>query len=118
MKALILEAVMPLVATLLSIFVPAIMTLAYSRFQKWSGIEIESRQREALQSALANGVRLMICGLSKDHAIDYVVGSVPDALKGLKVDRSRIADLIEPHILAQKAALKPVLIGEFPKAAP
>lgn len=105
MKALLVEALMPLVATLLSVFVPAVMAMAYTRFSKWTGIEIEARQREALQSALANGVRLMIGGMTKDHAIDYVLASVPDALKGLKVeDRTRLEELLEPHILAQAAA--------------
>ena len=32
-------------------------------------------------------------------------GEVPDALKGLKVeDRTRLEELLEPHILAQAAA--------------
>ncbi|OJF91714.1 hypothetical protein AX761_21935 [Rhizobium sp. 58] len=105
MKTLLIEALMPLLATLISIIVPSLLALLYQRFAQWTGIEIEARQREALQSALANGVRLMLRGLSKEHAIDYVVASVPDALKGLKVDgRARIEELLEPHIAAQAAS--------------
>jgi hypothetical protein len=106
MKALLIEALMPLLATFLAVFIPALMTLALNRFKEWTGIEIEARQREALQSALGNGVRLMLAGaLSKEHAIDYVVASVPDALKGLKVEsRARIEELLQPHIFAQAAA--------------
>lgn len=84
-----------LVDALTPIVVTAIAAMVY----RWTGVQIEEKHMRALQSALANGARLVVTGGTLDEAIDYVERSVPDALKALRADsRSRVAELLGPHI--------------------
>lgn len=120
LKSLLIDAFLPVAASILSIVVPSILGAVYVQWQKLTGIEIEAHQRQALQSALANAGRLLLDRtVTKDHAIDYVLASVPDALKGLKVDtRERIAELLVPHINGQAATVKPIMLANFPRDQP
>lgn len=85
--------VLPIVLSILT----ALITWAVTMFRRWTGIEIEAKHREALQSALENGVRyamnkLATGGVTIDlrseewrekvirEAADYLEESVPDAL--------------------------------------
>lgn len=101
----LLDAIRPALADIAVAVIAAAVAWAAQRFQAWTGIQIEARHREALQSALANGARTMIeNGSEADflRAIDYVERSVPDALRKLKVNgRDRIRELLKPHAVAQ-----------------
>lgn len=101
MKQLLLEAVSPVLMELATLIIITILGALFEVIRRYTGVSIEARHREALQSALQNGARLLIGGLTRAHAIDYVMGSVPDALKALKVaDRDRIDELLAPHVAA------------------
>lgn len=72
--------------------------------RKW-GIQIEAIDRDALHSAIATGVDLVIDkGMSHDQRIeavkDYVAKSVPDALRKLAPP----ADVLTSLIVAKMAA--------------
>lgn len=101
MKQIIIEALVPVVSAVLAIVVPAALGWFLTRFQMWTGMAIEAKHREALQSALANAGRLLATGATKAAAIDYVRQSVPDALKALKA-HDRVEDLLAPHLPAAK----------------
>lgn len=85
-------------------------------YQRWTGKQLEARHREALQSALENGVRGAIQkvlagklsadgtipaekrGLVLEAAADYVKGSVPSAVKKFKLTNRKLVDLLEPKL--------------------
>ena len=95
------EQLRPLIADAVYIIVGFLVTIAVARFQQWTGMQIEGRHREALQSALANAARLAVAGerIEIREAIDYVARSVPDALAHFGAQsEGRIRDLLEPHI--------------------
>ena len=99
MKQLLLEAFLPVAATFASAIIPIVVGLLYQRLHQWTGMEIEARHREALQSALANAALIVVAGAGKQAGIDYVMASVPDALKALNVGTiGHIEDLLEPHL--------------------
>ena len=101
MKSILLEAVSPILMEVATLFILALVGALVELVRRYTGISIEAKHREALQSALQNGARLLIAGLTRDHAVDYVLRSVPDALKALKVDgRARVDELLGPHIAA------------------
>lgn len=102
----ILDQLRPALGDLVAIALTALVAYAVQRFQAWTGIEIEARHREALQSALANAARKIIGGSSIYEGVEYVENSVPDALKHLGVDGAdRIRDLLQPHISGLTPAL-------------
>jgi hypothetical protein len=103
----LLDAIRPALSELAIAVMLAVLSLAYRRFSAWTGIQIEARHREALQSALANGIRsAMQPGgqLDVDRVIDdamgYVERSVPDALAHFKVGHNRLRELLQPHAAA------------------
>lgn len=112
MKQLLLEAFLPVAATFASALIPIIVALIYDRIRRWTGMEMEARHREALQSALANAARIIAAGASRQAGISYVRDSVPDALKALKVRGSgHIEDLLEPHLAVRGKGAKPAASG-------
>ncbi len=76
------------------------------------GIRIEAAHREALQSALGNGVRSALLRLDlsafateaqakeavQEAAKVYVKSTVPDAVKKFDLDDAKIGELLLPHI--------------------
>jgi hypothetical protein len=103
MNQFITQVIQPLVATLASILIPLIVAYAANRFRAWTGIEIEARHREALQSALANAARIVLASGRMIDGISYVNASVPDALKALKVTGDEhVEDLLAPHVARAK----------------
>lgn len=113
MKQLLLDALAPAVQEIAIVLIVALVGALIELVRRYTGISIEAKHREALQSALQNGARLLIDkAFNRDHAIDYVIASVPDALKALKVDqadRDRIGTLLQPHLLGQKLAARPLV---------
>lgn len=103
------------VLPIVSFVVTALLGWAAQRFHAWTGYQIEARHREALQSALENGVRFALQRLLASHpnanpldlvredreavlsaAESYVRKSVPDALGHFGLDRrtQTLRDLI------------------------
>ncbi|MEA3533709.1 hypothetical protein U8330_03035 [Rhizobium sp. CC-YZS058] len=73
----------------------------FALFHRWTGIQIDARHRDALQSALANGAKLLLQpGGTIDDALNYVLQSVPDALKRFRLSDDRVRELLEPHVLS------------------
>lgn len=117
MKSILLEAASPILMEVATLLILALVGALVELVRRYTGISIEAKHREALQSALENGARLLFVGLTRDDAIDYVLRSVPDALKALNVnDRARLDELLGPHI-APLTALHPQL-SSFPRDQP
>lgn len=82
----ILAALAPYLPALLDWLIAAVVGWLALRFTRWTGIQIEARHREALQSALRNGALLALSRhLTGSPAADlvrgYVESSSPGALK-------------------------------------
>ncbi|MGC9449721.1 hypothetical protein [Cereibacter johrii] len=105
----LLSALMPSLLDLAGVALTALIGFATVRFQRWTGIQIEARHREALHSAIMTAARLAVARkLAPDAATEfvssYVRNSVPDALRELAppastldaLVRSRLAQAVEP----------------------
>ena len=99
MKELLMSQLLP---QLFNFLIVGLLAVISTMAHRWFGISIEGKHRDALQSALANGARLLLQpGGTIDDAIEYVLQSVPDALKRFgKSSPDDIRTLLEPHILA------------------
>lgn len=107
-----LEYLAPYIPVLLDAVIYALLGWAALAFQRWTGVQIEARHREALHSAIRNGVlQAASCGMTGTDAArlveGYVTESVPDALK-------RLAP--EPNVLAGLIRAKMTEILEQPRA--
>ncbi|KQR75762.1 hypothetical protein [Rhizobium sp. Leaf341] len=98
MKELLMSQLLPQLFNFLIVGLLAVISMMARR---WFGISIEGKHRDALQSALANGAKLLLLpGGTVDQAVEYVLHSVPDALKQFgKTSPDDIRQLLEPHIL-------------------
>lgn len=103
MKELILVQLLP---ALFDWAIVALIAAFCGLFKQWTGIQIDDKHKNAFQSALANGAKLLLLpGGTIDEAIDYVMRSVPDALKRFDInDRDDIRTYLEPHLLGLQAA--------------
>lgn len=103
MQQVLTDTIQPVLSALATALIPILVAYLADRVRRWTGIEIEARHREALQSALANGARVAIEKGSLQHGVDYVMQSVPDAIEALAVDGvSHIEDLLTPHMAKAK----------------
>ncbi|MGC9448619.1 hypothetical protein [Cereibacter johrii] len=94
---------------LAGVVLTALIGFATVRFQRWTGIQIEARHREALHSAIMTAARLAVARkLAPDAATEfvsnYVRNSVPDALKQLAPPADTLNALVRSR-LAQAAEL-------------
>ena len=122
----LLTAVLPAIGLIIT----AILTFAANELRKRTGIDIEARHREALQSALMNGVlfALQRAGWAPGQPTDgllasargYVESSVPDALKQFGIDaatsvgQATLDRLLTPKLPVPPGTVMPngdVLIG-------
>ncbi|QCP86261.1 hypothetical protein EYE35_11350 [Cereibacter sphaeroides] len=83
-----LTVLTPSLLDLAGVVLTALIGFATVRFQRWTGIQIEARHREALHSAIMTAARLAVARkLAPDAATEfvssYVRNSVPDALQQL-----------------------------------
>jgi lysylphosphatidylglycerol synthetase-like protein (DUF2156 family) len=90
-------AVRPYIAELIGLVVAAIVAYLVQLIRRWTGIEIEARHREALQSALTNAA-MVAAERGAAAGAAYVERSVPDALKHFKLDQAGIQRLLEPKL--------------------
>ena len=108
----LLEAFRPILMEMAAIIAAAIVGWLSFQANRVFGVEIEARHREALQSALMNGVYRGLHAI-EGHAdrvtldvrsaviaegIRYVKRSVPDAIKHFKLTDERLRDLLEAKL--------------------
>ncbi|EKX56139.1 hypothetical protein D516_3276 [Rhodobacter sp. AKP1] len=105
----LLTALTPSLLDLAGVALTALIGFATVRFQRWTGIQIEARHREALHSAIMTAARLAVArkldpDAARNFVSSYVRNSVPDALRQL----APLADTFDALIrsrLAQAAEL-------------
>lgn len=108
---------------LASLLITAFIGWAAAKFHQWTGRQIEAKHREALQSALENGVRFALQKLIEANpqldpsrltgsernqvlagAEQYLLDSVPEALRHFNLEQQgrlavdRLRDLILPKL--------------------
>lgn len=99
-----LEYLAPYIPVVLYAVIYALLGWAALAFQRWTGVQIEARHREALHSAIRNGVlQAASQGLTGTAASElvqgYVTESVPDALKRLAPPPDVLAGLIRAKMV-------------------
>lgn len=115
----LLAATLPAIGLLLT----AVLTWAANELRKRTGIDIEARHREALQSALMNGILFAlqkagwVQGQPTDRLLSvargYVESSVPDALKQFGIDaataagRAQLDRLLTPKLPVPPGTVMP-----------
>lgn len=105
-----------IVAALIPVIVTALLTWAAVLYSRITGKELEAKHRQALQSALENGVKWAIQQildgkLTKDGTIpanakaqvvakaqEYVTTSVPDAVAKFKISQPTMTKLVEAKL--------------------
>ncbi|ACM03852.1 hypothetical protein [Cereibacter sphaeroides] len=100
----LLNALTPSLLDLAGVALTALIGFATVRFQRWTGIQIEARHREALHSAIMTAARLAVArGFAPDEAADFVLSyvrnSVPDALKRLAPPAETFDALVRSKLL-------------------
>lgn len=99
----------PYVVELVGLVIAGAVAWATKKFHDLTGINIEAKHREALQSALRNGANLVIDKIPTGGKVDvhsapvaaairYVMESVPDAVNYFGLTPDKIADLLKPKI--------------------
>jgi hypothetical protein len=108
----IFAIVEPYILEVASVLVAAIVAWLSAKVKTLVGIQIEAKHREALQSALQNGINY---GMSKAggwvsakdydlknkalaEGINYVLSSVPDAIKFFGLTPAKLGKLIEAKL--------------------
>ena len=104
--------VMPYLLALLSVVASAALAWITKKIHEWTGITIEARHREALQSALMNGARAALAksvpqGMAVDinnvavrEGVRFVLESVPDAVKYFGLTPADIEKHLAPKLVA------------------
>ncbi|MWP40293.1 hypothetical protein GQY15_22405 [Rhodobacter sphaeroides] len=105
----LMVALTPSLLDLAGVVLTALIGFATVRFQRWTGIQIEARHREALHSAIMTAARLAVArkltpDAATEFASSYVRNSVPDALKQLAPSADTL-DVLVLSRLAQAAEL-------------
>ncbi|ABA81367.1 hypothetical protein GQF56_15540 [Rhodobacter sphaeroides] len=100
----LLTALTPSLLDLAGVALTALIGLATVRFQRWTGIQIEVRHREALHSAIMTAARVAVAqGLTREVATEFVAAyarsSVPDALKRLSPSSETMDALVRSKLL-------------------
>ncbi len=105
----LVNQIMPLIVSLVTTVVGYYVTRATLEVRRRTGLEIDSYHREALDAAIASGIRLAMARLTdgpvdvptaelRQIALDYVERSVPDAIAHLKATADVLADKIEGRL--------------------
>lgn len=102
----------PYLVELLGLLIAVGVGFAARQVQKFTGITIEARHRETLQSALTNGANLAI-GKVERHltertidlknpavaaAVQYVLDNAPDAARHFGLGPNQVVDLLRPKL--------------------
>ncbi|GLK85704.1 hypothetical protein [Ancylobacter defluvii] len=116
----VFDAVQPYLQATVSAAVIAILTWGAAAFQRWTGIQVEAKHREALHSAAMTGVSWALdkVGARLDtltvdtrlrvlaQAAQWVETSVPDAVRSLGVTPDKIETLVAAKLGALIAGAK------------
>lgn len=106
--ASIYDTAVPYVLTALSAIVSGILAWLAALFQRWTGIRIEAEHREALHSAAMSGVAAALTKFRVNaeqvrfevnspvvaEAVEWMLRSVPDAIKALGVTPEALQKLV------------------------
>ncbi|ACM00207.1 Hypothetical Protein RSKD131_0347 [Cereibacter sphaeroides KD131] len=100
----LLTTLAPSLLDLAGVALTALIGFATIRFQRWTGIQIEARHREALHSAIMTAARSAVArGLTREDAAEFVSSyaraSVPDALKRLSPSAKTLETLVRSKLL-------------------
>ncbi|ABA81249.1 hypothetical protein CESP606_08495 [Cereibacter sphaeroides] len=100
----LLTALTPSLLDLAGVALTALIGFATVRFQRWTGIQIEARHREALHSAIMTAARVAVArGLTREIAAEfvssYVRASVPEAMKRLSPSVDTLDALVRSKLL-------------------
>lgn len=109
-----IDPLRPYVMEIVSIVAAGLVGYVARRVNMLTGLNIEARHREALQSALENGARLAFDHLTRDSegkrlpvgnagveaGVNYVLRSVPDAVRFFGLTPQRVSDLMRPKLLS------------------
>ncbi|RHZ95159.1 hypothetical protein D1114_10125 [Cereibacter sphaeroides] len=100
----LLNALTPSLLDLAGVVLTALIGFATVRFQRWTGIQIEARHREALHSAIMTAARVAVArGLRREVAAEFVSSyaraSVPEALKRLSPSVETFDALVRSKLL-------------------
>ncbi|RHZ91061.1 hypothetical protein D1122_21675 [Cereibacter sphaeroides] len=100
----LLTALTPSLLDLAGVALTALIGFATVRFQRWTGIQIEARHREALHSAIMTAARVAVArGLTREVAAEfvssYVRASVPEAMKRLSPSAETLDALVRSKLL-------------------
>ncbi|ABN78474.1 hypothetical protein [Cereibacter sphaeroides] len=100
----LLTALTPSLFDLAGVVLTALIGFATVRFQRWTGIQIEARHREALHSAIMTAARVAVargltCKVASEFVAAYVRASVPDALKRLSPSAETLDALVRSKLL-------------------
>ncbi|MFQ6777624.1 hypothetical protein V6Z69_20710 [Cereibacter sphaeroides] len=100
----LLTALAPSLLDLAGVALTALIGFATVRFQRWTGIQIEARHREALHSAIMTAARVAVArGLTREVATEFVSSyaraSVPEALKRLSPSAETLEALVRSKLL-------------------
>lgn len=108
----LVEAFRPLLMEMAAVIAAAIVGWLSYQASKMFGVEIEARHRDALQSALTNGVyrgiyavegaadrvRIDVRSVVLAEGLRYVKSSVPDTVKYFGLTDERLRDLLEAKL--------------------
>jgi len=106
------EIIAPIYGALIAILVPLALAYALKLLKDKTGIEIEAKDREALQSALQNAALSVVrkqgtsalTSMAEDTIVNYVRDSVPDAVRRLgrkePISDTKILKLAAPKLEA------------------
>lgn len=111
--SLFLDPVRPYVAEVATIVIAGLVGWLGRRIHTLTGLNIEARHREALQSALENGARLVLDRVARSaggkvvplgntvlgDGVEYVLRSVPDAVQHFGLSPERVGELIRPKLV-------------------
>lgn len=108
----LIDSIRPIILELAGVIVAALIGYVSVTLNRALGINIEAKHRDALQSALVNGIGAGIAKLRAPadnigvdvkseviaDGIRYVKGSVPDAIRFFGLTDERLRDLIEAKL--------------------
>lgn len=89
MTAMLLSILLPHLLEIVGALVALAVGWAAMRFHAWTGVQIQARHREALQSAVMTGIRAALSrGIAPQQAVEQAIGyaqsSVPQAIAKLR----------------------------------
>lgn len=104
--------VLPYLLALFSAIITAAIAWATKKLTDWTGINIEAKHREALQSALLNGARATLArhtphnvvldmkSVPIKEGVEFVLNSVPDAVRYFGLSPDDIEKHLTPKLVA------------------